>query len=241
MPDIVLNYHYKFEIDITPGTGVQTFAELKKGFSDLSESLNEVLYQASHFGDSGWGSTEVAGGQLVMTLTGVRYVGDPAQDYIFSDAVRYNFGSARKTTLRVSRDGVPLVDWPVTLANINQSGGAANQPAAVSVTFHGNGAPQALAGIYLEPLTVVSVPGTEAGNTAIYVNPIIEASHSYKYKTGANVDLPQYDQVLTTGWTSWNGTANIAATTGHQIVIAEVETATNKAKKAGKAIVTSAS
>ncbi len=240
MPEIVLNYHYKFEIDTTPGEASETYAELGAGFSNLAEGLNEVLYQASHFGDGGWGSTEVTGGQFIATLTGVRVAGNAAQDYIYSDDVRYGFGAARKTKLRVSQNDVPLLVWPVTLANITQSGGAANQPAAISVAIHGNGAPQALAGIYLEPLTVVSVAGGSTGDTAIYVNPAVEASHSYKYKTGASVDLPLFDAVLTTGWTAWDGSADITATTGNQIVIAEIETATNKAKKAGRATVTSA-
>ncbi len=238
--DIVLNYEYSLDLDITPYGASETWAPLYKGFSNIAEALNEVLHQASYFGDSGWGSSEVTGAQYIVTMTGVRYAGDAAQDYIFSDAVRYAFGSARKTTLRVSQNGVALVKWPVTLANITQSGGAANQPANISVAIHGNGAPQALAGIYLEPLTVVSVAGTGAGNTAVYVNPAKESANSYKYKTGASVDLPEFDAVLTTGWASWNGSANIAATTGQEIVIAEVETSTNKAKKAGRAIVTSA-
>ena len=240
MPDIVLNHHYKLELDITPGGPSRTWAEIKRGFSNLAESLNEVLYQASHFGDGGWGSTEVTGGQNIATLTGVRYEGDPVQDYIFSDAVRYAFGSARKTSLRISKGDVALIEWGVTLANITQSGGDANQPAAITVAIHCNGAPKALAGIYLPPLTVVSVPGASEGDTAIYVNPIIEAGHSYKYKVGGSVDLPLYDAVLTTGWTSWDGESDITAETGQQIVIAEVETSTNKAKKAGKAVVTAA-
>lgn len=240
MPEIVLNYHYKLELDTTPAGASRTWAEVKKGFNNLAESLNEVLYQASHFGDRGWGSTEVTGGQYIATLAGMRYAGDPLQDWLFSDDVRFAFGTARKTTLRVSQNDVALLEWDVTLANITQSGGAANQPAAVSVAVHGNGAPTALAGIYLEPLTVVSVPGTGAGNTAIYVNPAIEASHSYKYKTAASVDLPLFDAVLTTGWATWDGSADIEATTGNQIVIAEIETSSNKAKKAGIATVTSA-
>lgn len=241
MPEeIVLNWHYELEIDITPSGAARTWAGIKAGFSNLAKSLNEMLYQAAHFGDGGWGTTEVTGGQNIATLTGVRYEGDPAQDYIFSNAVQYGFGKARKSTLRITQNDVPILEWPMTLANITESGGAANQPAAISVAVHCNGAPVLLADTYLEPLTVVSVAGTGTGNTAIYVNPVVEASHSYKYKTGASVDLPGYDDVLTTGWSTWDGEADIAAATGNEIVIAEIETASNKAKKAGRATVTAA-
>lgn len=49
--------------------------------------------------------------------------------------------------------------------------------------------------------------------------------------------MPVYDQVLTTGWTAWDGTADITATTGQKIVVAEVDS-NNKAKKAGITTVT---
>jgi hypothetical protein len=238
--DPVLNYLYKLEIDITPLESSATWAALEAGFSNLSEALNEVLYQAAHFGNGGWGSTDVTGGQYTATLTGVRVIGDLAQDYIFSDNVRYAFGASRKTTLRVSRSGVALVEWGITLANITQSGGDANKPANISLAIHGNGAPILLTDTYLEPLKVVSVAGSSAGDTAIYVNPEKEEANSYKYKVGNSVDLPLYDAALTTGWTSWNGSAEITAETGQEIVIAEVVTSTSKARKAGKATVTAA-
>lgn len=241
MSDISINHKNVIDIDITPSEASPTWALLGEGFTNIAESLNEVLSQMSCLNDAGWGRTEVTGGQITLTLTGMRHFGDAAQDYIFSDAVKYNFGNARKTRLRIRRGNQAILQWGITLANVTDAGGDANQPSAITVAMHGNGAPELLTDIYLEPLTVVSVAGTGAGNTAIYVNPVIEGGHSYKYKAGASVDLPQFDAVLTTGWASWNGTANIAAASGSQIVIAEVNTADNKAKKAGKAIVTAAS
>lgn len=90
MPEISLNYDYAFKINTTPQGESETMAEIKKGFDNVSESLNEALYQGSFLGDSGYGSSFVTGGQLIVTLTGVRMTGDTAQDYIFSDAVYYN-------------------------------------------------------------------------------------------------------------------------------------------------------
>jgi len=239
MPDLALNYNYKVEIDTTPSSD-PTWAELYEGWKNLKEALNEVLHQATYFGKGGWGSTDVTGGQMTIGLSGVRMIGDAAQDYIFSNAVRYNWGSARKTNLRVTAPDGAMVLWSITLAKIDGGSGDANNANEISVELHGNGAPSVISGgVVIEPLIVVSVAGSLSGDTAIYVNPSVEASNSYKYKTAPTVDLPALDAVLTTGWTAWDGDDEITATTGNQIVIAEVETSTNKAKKAGKATVTS--
>lgn len=236
MQDIGLNYNSRLEIDITPQGAERTWAKLKKGFRNLAESLNEVLFQASYLGDGGWGSTEVTGGQYIVTLAGVRYYNDTAQDWLFSDDVMYKFGAARKTTLRITRQNEAILEWDITLANLMISGGEANQPEAISVVIHANGAPHILTEVYLIPLTVVSVPGAEPGGTSIFVNPLLEDGNSYKYRVGASVGLPAFDAVLTTGWAAWNGASDIMADTGQQIVIAEVD-GDNKAKKGGRAVV----
>ena len=65
-----------------------------------------------------------------------------------------------------------------------------------------------------------------------------DVGNSYKYKTAANPTMPRYDAVCTSGYTAWNGTDEITATTGQKIVIVEVDSA-NKAKKAGIATIAS--
>ena len=93
----------------------------------------------------------------------------------------------------------------------------------------------------LDSLSVTSAAGGTAGKTALTVTPGILPGHSYKYKTDASTaPAVAFEQVLTSGWTAWNGTDEITATTGHKITVAEVETSSNKAKKAGNATVTSA-
>lgn len=90
----------------------------------------------------------------------------------------------------------------------------------------------------LGELTVQSVEGTTTGNTKITVTPTIEEGHSYKYKVAASPTMPTYDQVCSSGYTNWNGTDEITATTGQKIVVVEVDSE-NKAKKAGEATITS--
>lgn len=87
-------------------------------------------------------------------------------------------------------------------------------------------------------LTVSSAEGTETGETRITVTPPKSGSNHYVYKTGATVDLPAgYGADVSSGWTAWNGTDDIAAATGNEIGIVEAD-AGNKAVAAGKATVT---
>lgn len=84
----------------------------------------------------------------------------------------------------------------------------------------------------LGTLTVSTAAGTETGKTKVTVTPEKSGSNVYKYKTAASVSKPAYNQDCSAGYTDWDGTAEIAATTGHQILIVET-TADGKARAAG--------
>ena len=92
----------------------------------------------------------------------------------------------------------------------------------------------------LGALAVTSVAGATTGTTKITVSHDKLGGRSYVYKTAASVTAPTYGQDLSSGWTVWDGVSDITATTGHKIVIAEVDSA-KKCKKAGEATVASAS
>ena len=85
----------------------------------------------------------------------------------------------------------------------------------------------------LGTLTVTSEAGTASGDTKITVSPLLTSGNSYVYKTSAITTFPTINEVLTTGYTVWDGLADITATTGNEIMIVEVDSS-NKAKKAGK-------
>lgn len=230
MPKLNLNYENGLYLNVTP-TLSPTWEPFCEGWSNLSESLNEVLHQAAYLCKQGWGSTEVTGGQFTITVTGVRYTGDPVQDYIFSNEVKMNWGKARKTQMRLAAAG-EFFEWDVTLAHITESRGDGNQPNNVSVEIHANGPPE----IYeptevLDRLIIVSVPSSTTGKTKLYINPLKEGANTYKYRTGAYVTLPEYGDALATGWTAWNGTDDITAVDGEFIVVAEL--AASAAIKAG--------
>lgn len=89
----------------------------------------------------------------------------------------------------------------------------------------------------LGTLTVNSVAGTASGDTKITVNPAKENTNNvYKYKVATDAVTVGYGQNLR-NWTSWDGKADIKATTGQKITVVECD-GTYKALNAGSASVT---
>lgn len=89
----------------------------------------------------------------------------------------------------------------------------------------------------LGSLTVTSAAGTNLGDTKITIAEAQIDGYSYKYKVMDSAKMPTINQVLTTGWTDWDGSADITAATGKIIVVAEVDQG-NQCKKVGSATVT---
>lgn len=90
----------------------------------------------------------------------------------------------------------------------------------------------------LGTLTVSSAAGTESGTTKLTVTPGKESTNNvYKYKTDpTNAPTVTYGQNVRT-WSTWDGTSDITATTGHKITVVEAD-GTYKALNAGNATVT---
>jgi len=135
-----LNYETEAFLNIAEDKGTPQWASLAELMTNMSQSLNEVLHQATYYADKGWGSTEVIGAQLTLTLTGAVKPGDKACDYILSDKVMFELGNARKTHLKLQK-GKKVIIWPITLANITPAYGDSGAVNALTVTIHGNGRP----------------------------------------------------------------------------------------------------
>lgn len=86
-------------------------------------------------------------------------------------------------------------------------------------------------------LTVVSVAGSASGKTKITVTPEPYGVDTLAYKTAETVALPNFG-TGSTGYTDWDGKADITATTGNEICIVELDS-NKKIVKAGKTKVTS--
>lgn len=74
----------------------------------------------------------------------------------------------------------------------------------------------------LGTLTVQSAAGSEAGQTQITVTPEKTGTNVYYYQVGTSLKLPEYNQDCS-DMTEWNGTDEITAESGQQILIVECE------------------
>ena len=90
-------------------------------------------------------------------------------------------------------------------------------------------------------LSFDSAAGSGSGDTALSgMTSTPGEGESYVYQTGYSLWVPAQGTVLAgTAWTAWNGSDDITATTGMDIVLAIVTTATGVANHAGKTTVVS--
>ena len=178
-----------------------------------------------------------------MSLTGVRKVGDAAQDFIFGQ--RFNLMEGRKTNFRLSvanADGtVTRYTNRVTMKNISSFGGATTDGAAVSVDMSFNGRPIVETLAATAALTVSSVAGPAAGQTVLTVVPTFpDAGSKYVYAVGKSAPTAEAGTVLT-GWNDFvnGGTYQIAAE--QYVTVASVNVATFIVGGSGNAVVVSGS
>lgn len=87
----------------------------------------------------------------------------------------------------------------------------------------------------LGTLNVTSAAGADTGKTKLTVSPALTSGNNYRYKTGASVTSPAYDEDCAS-MTEWDGKAEITAASGQKILV--VECTGTKARKAGTATVT---
>lgn len=133
------NYENKYSINTTPSGSEETWSPLAKGISNVSWGGNEVTDQTVYYDGEGMGSTEVTGGQLVLSVSGHRVVGDAAQDYVY--ALFTSYGSARHTDCKIETPEGKTYTGDVTIANIENAAGDANAKDEISFELHFNGKP----------------------------------------------------------------------------------------------------
>lgn len=136
---IQLNHQTTAQLEITVN-GTKQWADLGGAFKSITQSLNESIYTASYLADGGFSSSTVTGMGLTVTFSGDYVSGDPVIGFIFSESVLHGVGNARKTRLKLTRDGT-AVTWGVTMTKIQEAGGEANDANSVTLELRGNGKP----------------------------------------------------------------------------------------------------
>jgi hypothetical protein len=234
-------YGVDLEIDTTPFASARTWAPVCDGFNNMTEALNEQVQEYFFLCGKGFGSDEVTGIHPVIQLTGVRKVGDAAQDFIFGN--RLNLMEARKTTLRLSlanADGsVTRYTNKVTMKNVSSFGGATTDGAAVSVDFSFNGRPIVETVAASSTLTVTSTAGSVAGMTVLTVAPTFpDANCKFVYAYGDTAPSAPAGTVLT-DWNDFTNGATYEIASGKKVTVAMVNVTTYKVVGSGDATVVS--
>ncbi len=242
MSYLLTQYGVELEIDTTPFGPSRTWVPVCDGFNNLTEALNEQVQEYYFLCGKGFGSDEVTGIHPNIQLTGVRKIGDAAQDFIF--AQRFNLMEGRKTNFRFSManaDGtVTRYTNRVTMKNISSFGGATTDGAAVSVDFSFNGPPVVETVAATGNLTVTSVAGTAAGQTVLTVAPTFpDAGCKFVYSYGASAPTATAGQTLT-GWNDFVNGATYEIPAGQNVTVAMVNVSTYKVMASGSAVVVAA-
>lgn len=228
MSYLLTQYGVELEIDTTPFASARTWAPVCDGFNNLTEALNEQVQEYFFLCGKGFGSDEVTGIHPVISLTGVRKVGDAAQDFIFGN--RLNLMEGRKTNLRLSManaDGtVTRYTNRVTMKNVSSFGGATTDGAAVTVDFSFNGRPITETLAASTALTVTSVAGAASGQTVLTVVPTFpDAGCKFVYAWDTNVPTATNGSVLT-GWNDFTNGATYVIPNGKKVTVAMVNVST---------------
>lgn len=135
MADFYLNSNYKFKIGELEGT----LHDLGAGLSSVDVTGNEEVDQTPYLDGSGFGTSDVTGGQPVYTFEGHRLYGDDAQDFIFGK--RFTFGKDRRCEFEVEDPDGATISGEATLVNIDGPGGEANAKSEISFEVHFVGLP----------------------------------------------------------------------------------------------------
>jgi hypothetical protein len=242
MSYLLAQYGVELEIDITPFAASPTWKPVCDGFNNLTEAMNEQTQEYFFLCGKGFGTSEVTGIHPVIQLTGVRKVGDAAQDFIFGN--RYNLMEGRKTNIRLSlanADGtVTRYTVRATMQNVSSFGGATTDGAAVSVDFSFNGRPVVDTVAASASLTVTSVAGTIAiGDTVITVVPTYpDAGCKFVYAWDTAAPTANIGDVLT-GWNDFVNGATFSIPNGKKVTVAMVNVSTYKVVGNGNATVVS--
>lgn len=232
-------YGVDLEIDTTPFAASRNWVPVCDGFNNVTEALNEQVQEYFFLCGKGFGSDEVTGIHPVIQLSGVRKVGDAAQDFIFGN--RLNLMEARKTNLRLSlanADGtVTRYTNRVTMKNVSSFGGATTDGAAVSVDFSFNGQPVVEIVANSTTLTVTSAAGTATGTTVLTVVPTFpDANCKFVYAYGDNAPAATPGTVLT-NWNSFTNGATYEIASGKKVTVAMVNVSTFVVVGSGNATV----
>lgn len=110
---------------------------LGRGITEVTPAANETVDTESDMLDAGYQKSEVSAKAITYALTGNRYIGDPAQDFIFDKFSK--IGNELKTTVAILEpDGTARIGIATLTTPLGWSGAVnANSPVSVTLTIDG--------------------------------------------------------------------------------------------------------
>lgn len=137
MAEFNLNYEQKFEIDIDETGSTPDLQEIAAGITTVEFGNNEETDQSRYYDGDGSAETDIIGNQLVLTFSGHRLYGDPAQDFIMDKLTK--IGANRRTDFNWTQPSGEKFEGNCTIANIQPGGGDAGAKGEISFEIHFNG------------------------------------------------------------------------------------------------------
>lgn len=127
------NYNHSIEIDITPNATEPTWAYALYGMTSCDPTPNETTSDDEYYHNLGHTETEVEKVDWTIALSGHRYYGDPAQDFVVS---RVNeTGAGRKTNYRWTQPDGTYMEGKCTLRDIKPGMGDPSNKGNFSYTI----------------------------------------------------------------------------------------------------------
>lgn len=136
----LIQSNHKIEINTDP-TGVEeSFVRLAAGITGLDPDVNDEVSQDRYLDGDGFAESDVTGAQLILTLSGHRLYGDPAQDFIYSKLLE--IGPSRRTGLKWTLPSGEVFEGNVTITGITGPSGEAGEKGEIGFELHFNGKPE---------------------------------------------------------------------------------------------------
>lgn len=236
------NYQYINEINTTPNGDAPTWAWFGPGIKNISSETNETTSEDYFFDGGGDAETSVDGKARSYTVTGVRRIGDPAQEYVAS--LDEETGDALLTQYRVTDPTGKVIERDVTVHEIkaNDPTGDANARTDFSCKLSCAGKPRIIKesdGRALPEAVAAQAVSVEVGATATVGATVTPSDASQRILCA--VENPKFAEVTpdgtVTGLAAGETTITVRAASKpsvmKQVKLTVTEAAARSAKPAG--------
>lgn len=230
------NDDYVLAIDLDPTnstpTAVAAYGVVGLLVEGVDAQLNPVLSEKTYIRMGP--TTTKTGNQRTFKITGDRYIGDPAQDYMMSHAVKFGYGKAVITNYVYFNLVTGLGEsGQIAIVVNSESGGAGGENAAIDIELKTCGGkpaaytyvPASISAVALStivPADAATAVGRTSSLTLTFNNPIARSAVSVLNSTTGDVVACSQAWDATKKILTITPSATLAATTKYLVSVAGV-------------------